>query len=129
MAKQAKLPLKQVREVRQAARAVTSLDKPIGADNEGTMGDLIAQEEGRIEEEVEVSLTQKALRTALEQLPDREKEVVKLRYGFNGDTDPKSLEEIGRVLGLTRERVRQIEANALEKLAVNREIAALDPVA
>jgi RNA polymerase sigma factor (sigma-70 family) len=118
-----------VREVRQAARAVTSLDKPIAADNEGTMGDLIAQEEGRIEEEVEVSLTQNALHRALEQLPEREKEVVKLRYGFDGDPDPKSLEEIGRMLGLTRERVRQIEAEALEKLAVNREIASLDPVA
>jgi RNA polymerase primary sigma factor len=116
VAAKTKLSLKQVREVRQAARAVTSLDKPIGADNAGTMGDLIAQEQGRIEEEVEVSLTQKALHSAVEQLPEREKEVVKLRYGFNGDTDPKSLEEIGRRLGLTRERVRQIEHEALAKL-------------
>ena len=129
IARKTKLSLKQVREVRQAARAVTSIDKPIGSDNEGTLGDLVAQEEGRIDEEVELSLTQNALRSAIELLPDREREVVKLRYGFNGDRDPKSLEEIGRVLGLTRERVRQIEANALEKLAVNREIAALDPVA
>jgi RNA polymerase primary sigma factor len=125
LARKTKLSLKQVREVRQAARAVTSLDKPIGADNEGTMGDLIAQEEGRVDEEVEVSLTERALRSALQQLPERERQVVKLRYGFDGDADPKSLEEIGRVMGLTRERVRQIEAAALERLAVNREIAAL----
>jgi RNA polymerase primary sigma factor len=128
VAERAKLSLKQVREVREAARAVTSLDKPIGEAGAGELGDVLAMEEGRIEEEVEVSLTQRALRDALERLPDREREVVKLRYGFDGDPDPKSLEEIGRLLGLTRERVRQIEANALERLAVNREHAALDLV-
>jgi RNA polymerase nonessential primary-like sigma factor len=65
------------------------------------------------------------LRRAVATLPDRHQEVVKLRYGLNGDQDPKSLEEIGRRLGLTRERVRQLEADALERLAVNREIEAL----
>jgi RNA polymerase primary sigma factor len=51
--------------------------------------------------------------------------VVKLRYGLNGDIEPASLEEIGRRMGITRERVRQIEADALERLAVQREIEAL----
>jgi RNA polymerase primary sigma factor len=126
VAREAKLPLKQVREVREAARAVTSLDKPIGAENEGTFGELVASEQAQPEEEVHVSLQEQVLRDAVSQLPDREREVVKLRYGLNGDRDPASLEAIGRQLGLTRERVRQIEANALERLAVNREIAALE---
>jgi RNA polymerase primary sigma factor len=125
IAKQAKLPLKQVREVRQAARAITSLDKPLGADNEGRLGDLFASEQSEPEEELTVSLEEDVLRRAVAQLPDREREVVKRRYGLNGDRDPASLEAIGRELGLTRERVRQIEASALEQLAINREIEAL----
>jgi RNA polymerase primary sigma factor len=125
IAKQAKLPLKQVREVRQAARAITSLDKPLGADNEGRLGDLFASEESEPAEELTVSLEEDVLRRAVAQLPEREREVVKRRYGLNGDRDPASLEAIGRELGMTRERVRQIEASALEQLAVNREIEAL----
>ena len=126
VAKAAKLPLKQVREVRQAARAVTSLDKPIGSDGDSTFGDLFKDERSsELEEEVEVNLEQETLHRALEKLPDREREVLRLRYGLDGAEDPKSLEEIGRRLGLTRERVRQIEAAALERLAVNREIEAL----
>ena len=125
IAKQAKLPLKQVREVRQAARAITSLDKPLGAGNEGRFGDLFASEDSEPEEELTVSLEEDVLRRAVEQLPEREREVVKRRYGLNGEHDPASLATIGRELGLTRERVRQIEASALEQLAVNREIEAL----
>jgi RNA polymerase primary sigma factor len=125
VAKQAKLPLKQVREVRHAARAVTSLDRPIGSENEGAFGDLFAAEGDQPEQEVTVSLEEEVLRRAVAQLPDREREVVKMRYGLNGDRDPASLEAIGRELGLTRERVRQIEAKALEQLAVNREVEAL----
>jgi RNA polymerase primary sigma factor len=129
VAKHAKLPLKQVREVREVARAVTSLDRPLGHENEGAIGDLVAGEQAPPEEEVTVSLEQDVLRRAIAQLPEREREVVKRRYGLNGDRDPASLEAIGRQLGLTRERVRQIEASALEQLAVNREIEALKDVA
>src|SRR5437764_395140 len=129
VAKRTKLPLKKVREVRQAARAVTSLDKPIGAENEGSFGELVASDQETPEEEVTYSLQEKALRRAVAELPEREREIVKLRYGLNGDRDPKSLEAIGRELGLTRERVRQIEAAALERLAVNRELDAISDAA
>jgi RNA polymerase primary sigma factor len=125
IAEQAKLPLKQLREVREAARAITSLDRPLGAESDAAFGDLFASEHAQPEEELTVSLEQDVLRRAVSQLPDREREVLKRRYGLNGDEDPASLDAIGRELGITRERVRQIEASALEHLAVNREIEAL----
>ncbi|MGH3023287.1 MAG: sigma-70 family RNA polymerase sigma factor [Gaiellaceae bacterium] len=124
----ARLTLQQVGEVREAARAVTSLDRPIGEESGTTFQDLLPGEEEGPEQAVTVNLAQEALRDALDDLPDREREVIKLRYGLNGDRDPASLEEIGRRLGLTRERVRQIESTALERLAVRREIAALQGV-
>jgi RNA polymerase primary sigma factor len=127
VAKTAKLSVKHVREVRRAARAVASLDKPLGDESDTAFGDIVAVHEGDVEEEVVIGLSEDALRSAVEKLPDREKQVVKLRYGMDGDRDPKSLEEIGREMGLTRERVRQIEAKALERLAREREIAALAP--
>jgi RNA polymerase primary sigma factor len=120
-----KLSLKHVKEVRAAARAVTSLDRPVGEEGDTSFGDLIAGESSEPSEEVHVSLAERAVRTAVETLPDREREVVKLRYGMDGDRDPQSLEEIGRTLGITRERVRQIEAQALSRLAERREVAAL----
>ena len=125
VSKASKLPLKQVREVREAARAVTSLDRPVGEGGEASYGDLFAGDEAPPEELIQVSLEQDVLRRAVATLPEREQEVVKLRYGLNGEGSPQSLEEIGRRLGLTRERVRQLEAKALERLAINREVEAL----
>ena len=126
VAEEAKLPLDQLNEVRRAARAVTSLDRPVGEDGNATYGDIVAKEQAPPpEEEVRVTLGREALDRALADLPDREREVVKLRYGLNGDGNPASLEEIGRRLGITRERVRQVEAKALERLAVNRELEGL----
>ena len=124
IAKVAKISLKHLREVREAARAVTSLDRPLGDDNGASIGDLIPHDQEGVETEVEVSLTEQTLHRALSMLPEREAAVLERRYGLAGQ-DPKSLEVIGRELGLTRERVRQIEARALERLAVSREIEAL----
>jgi RNA polymerase primary sigma factor len=124
----AKLSLKHLREVRNAARAVTSLDKPLGEDNDASIGDLVPNDQKPIDEEVHVSLAEETLHRALGRLPEREATILRLRYGL-GDEEPKSLEEIGRRLGLTRERVRQIESQALERLAVSREIEALGSAA
>jgi RNA polymerase primary sigma factor len=125
LSEKAKLPIKQVREVRAAARAVASLDKPVGEDDSASYGDLFASSEATPDEQVEVELTEKALHDAVAQLSEREQQILNLRYGLSGEADPKSLEEIGRILGITRERVRQLEAEALRRLAERREIAAL----
>jgi RNA polymerase primary sigma factor len=114
--------------VRSAARTVASLDKPVGDDSDTAFGDLVAQESANVEEEVVLALGDDALHRAIKMLPEREQQVIKLRYGLGNDEDPKSLEEIGRQMGVTRERVRQIETQALGRLAEQREIAALSPV-
>ena len=124
IAKQAKLPLKQVHEVRAAARAVASLDRPVGEDDSASFGDLFSSGEATPDEQVEVELTEQALHRAVAGLPERERQVLNLRYGLDGSGEPRSLEEIGRILGITRERVRQLESVALRRLAERRELAA-----
>jgi RNA polymerase primary sigma factor len=129
ISREAKLPVKQVREVRNAARAVTSLDKPIGSEGDASLADVVAVDPNGPEQEVHMSLEHDALHRAIAQLPSRERDVVKMRFGLDGDPDPQSLEQIGRQLGLTRERVRQIEREALNLLAMNREIDAVGATA
>jgi RNA polymerase primary sigma factor len=124
IAAEAELPLEQVIEVREAARTITSLDRPVGEEGETAFGDLLPSEGAEPEEEVELSLREQTLRQAVEQLPERERQVVKLRYGINGD-EPTPLRETGRRLGLSPERVRQLESEALEHLAMQREVEGL----
>jgi len=123
VATETELPLRQVQEVEEAARTVTSLDRPIG-EGETSFGDLLPSDQLAPEEEVEVSLRQETLRQAVEQLPEREREVVRLRYGINGD-EPTPLRETGRRLGISPERVSQVESRALRRLAGTREIESL----
>jgi RNA polymerase primary sigma factor len=129
LAKEAKLPMKQVQDVRRAARAVTSIDKPVGDEGATSLGELMAGDAAPPDEELTISLRQDAIRRAVAKLPDREREIVKMRFGLDGDPDPQSLEQIGKRLGLTRERVRQIETQALERLSVERELEALTEAA
>ena len=121
IAEEASLPLQQAIEVRAAARASTSLDQPVGEADDAVFGDFVAGEGPLPEEQVELSLRSQALKEALEALTERERQVVVLRYGLT-DAEPKTLEEIGRRLGLTRERVRQIELDSLKRLASLREL-------
>jgi RNA polymerase primary sigma factor len=121
IADEAGLPLQQAREVKAAARASTSLDQPIGDTDDAVFGDFVAGEGPLPEEEFEVSLRSQALKEALSALSDRERQVLILRYGLD-NAEPRTLEEIGRRLGLTRERVRQIEVETLRRLASLREM-------
>jgi RNA polymerase primary sigma factor len=121
ISEEASLPIEQAREVRAAARASASLDQPVGEQDDAVFGDFVAGDDPLPEEKVEVSLRSQALGQALQALPDRERHVLILRYGLL-DEEPKTLEEIGRRLGLTRERVRQIELESLRRLATLREM-------
>src|SRR6266540_862239 len=121
IAEEACLPLQQARQVRAAARAATSLDQPVGDQEDAVLGDFVAGEGLLPDEQVELSLRSQALQQALAALSERERRVLVLRYGL-ADYEPKTLEEIGRRLGLTRERVRQIEVEALRRLASLREM-------
>jgi RNA polymerase primary sigma factor len=124
----AELSAADVREAHDAARVVTSLDRPVGEEEETPFGALLASGERGPEEEVAISLQEEALRKALDRLPEQEREVVKLRYGINGD-DPTPLSETGRRLGISQDAVRKLERRALSELAQNRELEALRPAA
>jgi RNA polymerase primary sigma factor len=120
----AELSLVELQETREVMRTITSLERPVGQEGETELGDLLASGEPEPHEEVEIGLRDQAVRAALAQLPDQERQVIKLRYGINGN-DPTPLREAGRLLGLSPERVRRIEHKALERLAEFREMAAL----
>jgi RNA polymerase primary sigma factor len=125
LATRTKLPLKQVREVREAARSVASTDQPLGADGDSTIGDLVAADaDPSTEEAAAAALRTDAVQRALAALSDRERAVIELRFGLGESGEPTSLEQIGKTLGITRERVRQIEAEALRRLADSRDLAA-----
>jgi RNA polymerase primary sigma factor len=121
VAEEANLPVAQAHEVKAAARASTSLDQPVGEQEDAVFGDFVANDDPLPEERVEDSLRSEALAQALAALSERERHVIILRYGL-ADAEPKTLEDIGRRLGLTRERVRQIETEALKRLAKLREM-------
>ena len=117
------LKLTHLQEAREATRTVVSLDRPIGggADEETPFGAILPVEGDTPDEEVAVSLERDAVRRAVAQLPDRQREVVRMRYGIDG-SEPRRLSETGRALGISAERVRQIENDALRRLAEVREL-------
>jgi RNA polymerase primary sigma factor len=129
VAKAAGVPLKQMREVRDAARVLTSLDRPVGEDQETTLGELFESDAPDVDETVAVNLRDDAVRRAVSELPTPEREIVKLRYGLNGSAGPKSIEEITRQLDMPREQVKRFESQALSRLARMREIESLEEAA
>jgi RNA polymerase primary sigma factor len=110
------LKLQHVEEALDAADAPVSLNQPIGSEDEGEFGDLFDDPNANDPEEVATdAVRRQEIRRALRKLPERERRMVELRFGFDGE--PASLEAIGKELGLSRERVRQLERDAFEQLA------------
>ncbi len=116
IAKKAKMSVSETRRVLKISRHPISLDRPVGESEDSYFGDFIEDE--RAENPVE-SATQEMLKDKIEQvlktLTYREREIIKLRYGI-GDGYTYTLEEVGRIFKVTRERVRQVEAKAIRKL-------------
>ena len=124
IAQAVEMPLDQVIEIRAADRPLSSLDQQIGEDGDAALGDMIAADQPTPDEELYTEAEGAIVSKALAQLPDRVREVVRLRYGVDGE-DPTPLKETGRRLGISAERVRQLEQDALEQLARDGELATL----
>jgi RNA polymerase primary sigma factor len=124
IAEEANLPLEQAQEVRAAARASASLDQPVGEQEDALLGDFLAGDDPLPEEKADVSLRRQALSQALAVLPERERQVLALRYGLGG-AEAKTLDDVGLRLGLSRERIRQIERDSLRRLATLHEMQAV----
>jgi RNA polymerase primary sigma factor len=109
-------PLDEVRDILRVSQLPVSLEKPVGDEDESELGDFVADEEvAEPFEEASEHLQREGVRKALDSLPERERQVIELRYGLSG-LEPLTLEEVGRTFGVTRERIRQIETNTLKKL-------------
>jgi len=128
LASEVDLPVHQVREVRDAARTVTSLDRPVSEEDGSSLGELFPSDDEEPVEEVDREVREKVVRRAVSELPDREREIVLRRYGL-ADDRPQSVEQVVRSLGVSRAEVRQIEHRALERLAGRREVEAVKDVA
>ena len=108
--------VRDVRDILRVAQLPVSLEKPVGDEEESELGDFVA-DDGASEpfEEASEHLQKEGVRKALDVLPERERQVIELRYGLSG-MEPLTLEEVGRAFGVTRERIRQIENNTLKKM-------------
>jgi RNA polymerase primary sigma factor len=118
------LPMDEVIDIRRADRGPTSLDQGVGEDGDTALGDLIAGDGPSIEDYVSSELDSETLREAVGGLPDNERTVITLRFGLDRE-EPQALRETGRRLGLSSERVRQLEDQALRRLSKDETVAAL----
>jgi len=121
IAKELEVTPERVREIQKVAQEPISLETPVGEDEDSELGDLI--EDGAIlspSDQVSKLLRREELESVLNQLTDRERKVLELRFGLRGE-EPRTLEEVGQRFGVTRERIRQIEAKTLTKLQAYRD--------
>ena len=116
IAAELQITVREVRDILRVAQMPVSLEKPVGDEEESELGDFVADDQ--TEEPFEAAtenLQREDIQKALNALPERERQVIELRYGLRGH-EPLTLEEVGRAFGVTRERIRQIENNTLKKL-------------
>ena len=111
--------------MRDLARTVTSLERPVGDDDGAELGALLPSDGPGPEEEVQLTLREEAVRDVIRQLPEPQREVIQLRFGLDGDRDPVSIRETARRLEMRPAEVTRLERHALEELALRREVAAL----
>ena len=119
------LPVEEVEQIKRSAQTPVSLEKPVGDEEESEFGHFLTVESEPLPEEAaEVSLRRDALRSILDALSPRERQVLEMRYGLDG-RQPRTLDEVGRAFNVTRERIRQIEHQSLKKLRVLAEAASV----
>jgi RNA polymerase primary sigma factor len=112
----AELPPEEVAELRELTRGLTSLDQPVGEDGETAFGDLLASEQPQPAEEVENAERQELINGAVDELPEPERKVIRLRFGLEG-TEPLNLRQTGIELGIPLGKARELEQQGLSKLA------------
>src|SRR6266540_1133646 len=117
IAEELQLTTEEVREILRMAQFPVSLEKPVGEREDSKLGDLVEDELAESPFDVaSVSLRCEDIEHLLAALPERQRQVIVLRFGLH-DGQPRTLDEVGRTFGVTRERIRQIESNTLKKLA------------
>jgi RNA polymerase primary sigma factor len=129
IARDLELSPEEVEQIRRTAQSPVSLEKPVGDEEESEFGHFITDESVPLPEDAaEVTLRKETLEKILSQLSQRERRVLELRYGLNGE-HPRTLDEVGRAFNVTRERIRQIENQSLKKLRALAESQKLRDVA
>jgi len=129
IANEVDLAVEEVEQILRTAQPPMSMEKPIGDEEESELGHFLTDENMTLPEDAtEIVLRKAVLTTCLDSLDDRERRVLELRYGLDGGR-PRTLEEIGVIFNVTRERVRQIENQSLRKLAALAEAQQLREVA
>jgi RNA polymerase primary sigma factor len=116
IAEELEMTPEEVREILRMAQLPVSLEKPIGEEEDSALGDFVQDDAAESPfDTAQLSLRREDIESALGALPLRERQVIELRFGLRGGP-PRTLEEVGRAFGVTRERIRQIENNTLKKL-------------
>jgi RNA polymerase primary sigma factor len=121
----ADLPLAQVEQMLDVSRVVTSLDLPIGEGGEASLGDLMPGGEPPVEESVHVTMREDLVRRTVDQLPEPQRDVIRMRYGLDVHGEPLPLQRVARELDMAPKDVRRFEEQGLRALSLSRELDAL----